>query len=147
MGESAVYEKVIRENPNLLEMHQFGQKSVNSTNFVNPFVPRNVEKSQSEEVISCYALEQGSKNVALYFISRDYTAKGPLDNSTGRFVFRRVDPKGDLTAIAFVEEPPNARIRRPRNDNWQPQLEMDFDRLDSSTCLYKFDFRIIFPRN
>jgi len=146
MQDSATYDKISHDYPNIVEAHQSGSESAKSERFVNSYVLRNVEKSQPEEVFSCFAQKYGSKDVALYFISREYVTEGPVVNGsrvygterkvTGRFIYEDIVGKGDLTAIAFAEDPPDGNIRRPRSDNWQPELESDLRNADSSNCLY-----------
>lgn len=134
MEESEILNRVSRDYRNIFEKHQSGQQFTNSTTFINPWVPRNVENSEPEEVFSCFAQKLGSKNVVLYFISREYMTKGPVYNSTGRFVFVSVEE--ELRAIAFVEEPLNSRVQRPRSNNRKEQIECKFREIQESTCWY-----------
>ena len=122
-------------NPNIIKSYQPDEPYRGD----NPYVPYRVEKTQTEEVFSCFARRQGSGNLALYFISREYIAKRPVHyhtyNSTGRFVFESSDDSREgLKAIAFVEKPVD--VRRPRSDTWQTTLEAEFYNLDPSACWY-----------
>jgi len=137
LGNDVTYDEVLRDYANQVEV-------VNRTQFTNAYVSRTVDTSQSEEVFLCFARKSGSKNLAQYFISREYVTKGPVHfgNScvpTGRFVFERRDgDEGDLTAIAFAEneEYHDISVYLPQNDNWQNTLYEDFWKLNKLCCKY-----------